>query len=343
MFRSCPDATRDVSERPHGSRSAVTPQWSALSIGAMKTRVANASHRPRATVMIVALLLAMTAQQVTVTASNARTDDTAKPVIFLHGYDGSRCEADWGFLLDNMRASGWTGGFYIPKYASTAASCTARPKMAMGCMSCFGSHTHWFGHSGTAHSSNTSIRHLAWHLANYISVNFSSKGIAVDVVAHSMGGLLIRYALTKQGVDSFPRLLVEDVITLGSPHSGANFAVLVGTTQGSEMDAASTLIAWLKQWGTNPQGSGGTDWSTIGSHADVIVRPETATAMSAAHRWRYTTSPTWILHGDYMKRSSETATHRAQYPCVTNPGAWCEKSTYYPVQMIRAATRYGTH
>lgn len=303
---------------------------------------AHASPR-QSLVLIIALALAMTAQHVTTSPVDARTDDTAKPVIFLHGYDGSRCEADWGFLLDNMRAKGWTGGFFIPKYASTDSSCNARPNMAMGCMSCFGSHTHWFGHSGTAHSNNTSIRHLSWHLANYISANFSSKGIAVDVVAHSMGGLLIRYALAKQGVDSFPRLLVEDVVTLGTPHNGAHFAVLVGTTQGAEMDASSTLIAWLKQWAMKPQGTGGTDWSTIGSHADVLVRPDTATAMSAPHRWRYTTSPTWILHGDYMRRSSESGTHRAQYPCVSTPGAWCETSTYYPVQMIRAATRYATH
>jgi triacylglycerol esterase/lipase EstA (alpha/beta hydrolase family) len=303
---------------------------------------AHASRRPTAALLIVALVLAVTLQQVTVAAADARTDDTAKPTIFLHGYDGSRCEADWGFLLDNMRAKGWTGMFHVLKYASTDSSCTARQGMAMGCMSCFGSHTHWFGHSGTAHTRNTSIRHLAWHLANYISVNFSAKGIAVDVVAHSMGGLLLRYALTKQGVDSFPRLLVEDVITLGTPHGGADFAVLAGTTQGAEMDSSSSLIAWLKQWGMNPQGRGGTDWSAIGSHADVLVRPDTATAMSAAHRWRYTTSPTWILHADYMKSSSETTTRRAQYPCVSSPG-WCETSTHYPVQMIRAALRYGTH
>ena len=105
----------------------------------------------------------------------------------------------------------------------------------------------------TGHSNNTSIRHLAWHLANYISANWTAKGIAVDVVAHSMGGLLIRYAMAKQGVDGFPRLRVEDVITLGSLHGGAHFAALTGTTQGAEMEPSSSLIAWLSTWGQNLQ------------------------------------------------------------------------------------------
>ena len=199
----------------------------------------------------------------------------------------------------------------------------------------------WFGHSGTTHSNNTSIRHLAWHLANYIATNFTAKGLVVDVVAHSMGGLMIRYALSKQGVDSFPRLKVEDVVTLGSPHAGASFAALTGTTQGAEMEPSSTLIAWLNKWGMNPQGQGGTDWSAIGSHGDLIVHEDTATAMSVPHRWRYTTSPKSIRHRDYMKSSADGSKRRAQYPCVSAPG-WCETSTYYPVQMIRAATQYGS-
>jgi PGAP1-like protein len=232
--------------------------------------------------------------------------------------------------------------FYVPKFLSGDSNCNPRPKMAMGCMNCFGAHDYWFGHAGTTHSNNTSIRHLAWHLANYIATNFTAKGVAVDVVAHSMGGLMIRYALTKQGVDSFPRLMVEDVVTLGSPHNGASFAALTGTTQGAEMEPGSTLIAWLKTWGMNPKGTGGTDWTVIGSHGDLIVQEDSATAMSAPHRWRYTTSPTWIFHRDYMKSSAPGSTRRAQYPCVSSPG-WCEKSTYYPVQMIRAATQYATH
>jgi triacylglycerol esterase/lipase EstA (alpha/beta hydrolase family) len=293
-------------------------------------------------ILIAALVLTMALQQATATAVGARTDDTSKPTLFIHGYSGSDCEGDWGFLMDHMRANGWTGQFYVPKFMTGDTNCNARPGVAMGCMNCTGSHTHWFGHTGTTHSNNTSIRHLSWHLANYIATNFTARNLAVDVVAHSMGGLLIRYALAKQGYDSFPQLMVEDVITLGSPHTGASFAMLAGTTQGAEMEPSSSLITWLKTAAKNPQGTGGTDWTNIGSHGDLIVQETSATGMSAPHRWRYTTSPNWILHSGYTK-SSSTSTRRAQYPCVSTPGAWCETSTHYPVQMIRAATQYGTH
>ena len=301
-----------------------------------------AIRRPSVGILIAALVVTMMLQHVTATAVEARTDDTGKITLFIHGYSGGNCEGDWGFLMDNMRAAGWTGAFYVPKFLTGDSNCNPRPGMAMGCMNCTGSHTYWYGHSGTTHSNNTSLRHLAWHLANYIGTNFTAKGIAVDVVGHSMGGLMIRYALAKQGVDSFPRLLVEDVVTLGTPHNGASIAILAGTTQGAEMAPWSHLIAWLKSSATNPQGTGGTDWTTIGSHGDLIVQEDTATAMSAPHRWRYTTSPNWIGHSDYMRSYASGSTRRAQYPCVSSPG-WCETSTYYPVQQIRAATRYGTH
>jgi pimeloyl-ACP methyl ester carboxylesterase len=300
-------------------------------------------HRPSVRILIAALLITLALQHVTVTTVDARSDDATKPTIFLHGFNGRNCEADWGFLIDHLRASGWAGGFYVPKYTPDDSRCNTRPGLAMGCMSCTGAHDYWFGHPvDTPHSNNTSIRHLAWHLANYIYANFTSKGIAVDVIAHSMGGLIIRYALAKQGVDGFPRLMVEDVITLGSPHAGAHFAALTGTTQGAEMEPTSSLIAWLTTWGKNPQGIGGTDWTNLGSHGDLIVQETSATAMSAPHRWRYTTSPNWIMHSDYTKSSAQGLTRPAQYPCLANPG-WCEKPTFYPVQMIRVATFYGSY
>ena len=300
-----------------------------------------ANHRPTVGILIAALALTLAMQHATTTAAAARTDDTTKVTIFIHGFSGGDCEGDWGFLIDNMRANGWTGNFYIPKFLSGDASCNARPAVAMGCMNCTGSHTYWFGHSGTTHNNNTSIRHLSWHLANYIAINFTARDLTVDVVAHSMGGLMIRYALAKQGYDEFPKLKVEDVITLGSPHAGVSFAGWTGTTQGSEMEPSSTLIAWLKANAQKPEGRGGTDWTTLGSHGDLVVQEGSATSMSVPHRWRYTTSPDWIHHRDYTT-SSSSSTRRAQYPCVSSPG-WCEKSTSYPVQMIRAAMQYASH
>ena len=300
-----------------------------------------ATRRPSVGILIAALVLTQAVQHATAPTVAARTDDTSKVTLFIHGFGGGDCEGDWGFLIDQMRAGGWTGQFYVLKFLTGDTNCNARPAVAMGCMNCTGAHDFWFGHTGTTHNNNTSIRHLSWHLANYIATNFTARGLTVDVVAHSMGGLMIRYALAKQGFDSFPSILVEDVVTLGSPHNGASFAALTGTTQGAEMEPTSTLIAWLKANAKNPQGVDGTDWTVLGSHGDLIVQEDSATAMSAPHRWRYTTSPNWIFHRDYMKSSAPGSRRPAQYPCSNSPG-WCETSTWYPVQMIQAATQYAT-
>ena len=68
-------------------------------------------QRPSMVILIVALILTLAAQHATATTVSARTDETTKPTIFIHGFGGSDCEGDWGFLMDHMRANGWTGGF----------------------------------------------------------------------------------------------------------------------------------------------------------------------------------------------------------------------------------------
>ncbi|MFJ2591339.1 esterase/lipase family protein, partial [Streptomyces sp. NPDC087538] len=53
---------------------------------------------------------------------------------------------------------------------------------------------------------------------------YSAKGQTVDLVGHSMGGLIIRAALAgyAKGDPTWPdTLYVEDVVTLGTPHKAA--------------------------------------------------------------------------------------------------------------------------
>ena len=65
---------------------------------------APAIQRPTVGILIAALILTLAAQHATATAVGARTDDTTKATIFIHGYSGGDCEGDWGFLIDHMRA-----------------------------------------------------------------------------------------------------------------------------------------------------------------------------------------------------------------------------------------------
>jgi triacylglycerol esterase/lipase EstA (alpha/beta hydrolase family) len=90
----------------------------------------------------------------------------------------------------------------------------------------YGSHAaHWPGtsaaHVNGKHTRNAHIRHLGYHLAWYIWDQYTSKGYTVQIVAHSMGGLMARYAISKveSGAADFPPYLyVEDVVTAGTPH-----------------------------------------------------------------------------------------------------------------------------
>jgi hypothetical protein len=121
-----------------------------------------------------------------------------------------------------------------------------------------------------------------------------------------MGGLIARYALA--GVAGSqpgfpPRLLVEDAVTLGTPHAGTGWAYGCAFAQCHEMRPGSPLMDWLAANARNPQGSGGTDWTAIASEDDGIVSAGSAIAMPAPHRATYR----WYMgvdHPDYMLDTS---------------------------------------
>ena len=80
------------------------------------------------------------------------------------------------------------------------------------------------------------------------SVRAAHPGVPVDIVAHSQGGLVARSALGQPGDRHDPRLpAVDHVITLATPHSGADLAsatTMVGaTSSGGPVLLAADLMA----------------------------------------------------------------------------------------------------
>ncbi len=76
------------------------------------------------------------------------------------------------------------------------------------------------------HNNDADIRHLAYHLANYIHKHFvkgRDNPIKVSIVAHSMGAIVTRYALAMaaRGEPGFPPVFVNDVVLAGGPHRGS--------------------------------------------------------------------------------------------------------------------------
>jgi pimeloyl-ACP methyl ester carboxylesterase len=149
-----------------------------------------------------------------------------------------------------------------------------------------------------------------------IYTQYSSKGVTVDLVGHSMGGLIIRSALryTQQADASFPPYLyVEDVVTFGTPHSGSGYASWCPWAyECNQMETGSSYLTDLAAGAPNPQGSGGTDWTAVGSYSDGVVSQTSATAMDATHKVRYLSSM-GIGHSDYMNDTSDVRDADVEY------------------------------
>lgn len=131
-------------------------------------------------------------------------------------------------------------------------------------------------------SKNTRIRTIAAALANRIYSDHTSKGQSVEIVAHSMGGLISRVALlgSAKGWKGFPHteLKVDDIVTLATPHKGISDPNKYDSVQWDSMVPGSTFMTVLhepanrlsKLWAS------GTDWSFVGSDEDGTVSTNSA-------------------------------------------------------------------
>jgi pimeloyl-ACP methyl ester carboxylesterase len=158
------------------------------------------------------------------------------------------------------------------------------------------------------HTKDASWRHLAYHVAWYIFHEFTDQNppIPVDVVAHSAGGLIMRYALgqvAEHHPDFPPILLVEDVVTMATPHDGATGGFNFAGTTWYACDAKKWYTSWwayrelqelcwydsfIREIATFDypmmmDAGLKTDWTVMGSRHDEWVASCSATYMQAPH------------------------------------------------------------
>lgn len=245
---------------------------------------------------VVCVVLALVAGVVTAGPAQARTDNKAKTVLFVHGYNptstSTNCGGDFDQMITWMRGQGFTGSMVKVGYYSGDTNCNVNL------------------HSYGSYGDRDSWKNIAKAFSTYVYNTYTSKGIAVDVVGYSMGGLISRGAVwgTQKAEAGFsPRINVEDVVTLGGPHSGAAwYSYLCLWGQCSSLKPGSTDINWLNQNG-NPQGSAGTEWTNIGSYQDDVVPWQSATSMSipASNKAVFSNvSHTGLIHPNYMHASA---------------------------------------
>lgn len=112
-------------------------------------------------------------------------------------------------------------------------------------------------------------RKLAAQLSCHIDEALAATGAQkVTLIAHSMGGLLSRYAIRNLGCDA----KVERVITLGSPHMGSKVAGMVpGFGNVPQMRYQSAFIRELAAGGMTPGAD--VQYFSIYSEFDNFVLP----------------------------------------------------------------------
>jgi pimeloyl-ACP methyl ester carboxylesterase len=225
------------------------------------------------------------------------------PVIFVHGIDifGRKAgePSAWGPMKAAFRRWGWTGKLKTIGYYQKDSGFDAT-----------------IGEFGR----DTSISVIANRWAWYVWEHFSHEGVSIKAVGHSMGGLIIRYALARvqEGHRDYPKsLLVDEVVTLGTPHGGTKMSrgCYYVVVQCSEMTPGSDFIEELKRSANNPQASGGTEWTIMGSYKDLSLNPdETAVNndMDAAHRVMYDEGMS-VGHSDYYGEVRNVSDSKVEY------------------------------
>lgn len=288
----------------------------------------TSARKPITLATVALLVLAFAAP-----AADARTDNRSKPVVIVHGFappdlnptasDGLDCRALFGDFEAFLRSFGY-GNIHTVAYYGNDTNCdrnvhgsgqnrTVRHRSSArgGHFGGSSSHDATNGRLGD-HDQNSLLEHLGYHLAWNLRNNFGNRRI--DIVAHSMGGLIVRYALQRvdDGHPRFPaRLNVEDVVTMGSPHGGTGVASFCGATfnfrQCNQMTPNSEFLQRINATnrGRHPNPSNDadepTDWTIMGSQDDEVVSELSALSMNRADNGVFYTEAANYDHDDYFQ------------------------------------------
>ncbi len=272
-------------------------------------------------------------------AAPARSDGH-RVTLMVHGFDreaDTNCASSWKDAKNLLNANGW-GDVVTFGYYNKATNCDLRLQ-------------------GTT---DTRIQEVGRQFAWTVYYLYSSHDVAVDVVTHSMGGLVAKAAI--EGVNRYgvgktppdlsgltvdknnigatvwpiawpPYLYIEDMVTLATPHQGIGSALVTACAltheQCSDMRPGSGFISWL---GKQPLSQMGTDYTFLASSHDDTVSADSATNKRTAHHWAL-----------YDKNADGgTLSHTAMR--TTSTGAWQaswggqlsdEGSGSYPAPLLR--------
>lgn len=150
------------------------------------------------------------------------------PVLLLHGYLGTGTA--WGPLVRRLHTAGFVHVFAL-RYDSLSAG----------------------------------VPELAEVLTDAVRTTMARTGhTGVHLVGHSLGGLVVRYAVQRLGLDRVTR----SVVTIGTPHRGSRLARLGVGPAVAQLRPGSVLLRQLPPLTQTGQ----VRWAVIYASADVVAR-----------------------------------------------------------------------
>jgi triacylglycerol esterase/lipase EstA (alpha/beta hydrolase family) len=117
-------------------------------------------------------------------------------------------------------------------------------------------------------------------IAEVLAVNALPEEAQVDLVAHSMGGIVCRVALQ----DAACAARVHTLLTLGTPHHGTHLARLADTDRTRAMRPNSALLDTLSEQIPWRRAAGMPRLICVGSTADVVIIPAETAYVEGAER-----------------------------------------------------------
>lgn len=239
---------------------------------------------------IVGLVIAVTIT--VVVATGGKSSNSKPPILLVHGYAlatgcaGGNVRLYWSGLTSDLVASGSTNpvvplSYYQCDTNGTNIDAPSRVNKYFASAS-----------DASGYSKDTDLRHLAYVLAWYVYDTYTSKGQTVDLVGHSMGGLMIRWALSRVAAHDAafpPNLKVANVVTISTPYDGAisavkNLAACKDSLECKQFEAGSSFLKELAASSPLP----GVDWTALGGGDCDLMSAASATDVQPAHRLSWT-------------------------------------------------------
>lgn len=186
-----------------------------LSIAAILPLQSFAQVRPVATILVHGIDLGWP----------ARTEGNLAAGAF-RNYRSTDCNGYWATWRQALPISTGIPVATVGLYSNTSNCTGYLAKMTRADFGPSNEHAH-FGDSiyGFQYTDNeVNIEHLGYRLAWWIYRNYSAQGKTVNIVGHSMGGLISRYAVgmtSRRHPDFPPFLYVNTLVTVSSPHNGS--------------------------------------------------------------------------------------------------------------------------